>query len=78
MLADMHPLTPILVLFLLAVTFVHGQVRNVTIDDGMGDEDLGVIPRYGGTAPWCARMPGDSCVVCFLEPARDKMFDGTW
>jgi len=65
-------------LSLLAASLARGQVRNVTIDDGTGDENSRAIPVYGGAPPWRARSPGDSCPQCFLQPAGDMMVGGTW
>jgi len=67
-----------LLIYLLAVAFARGQVRNVTIDDAMGDEDLGVLPQYGGMPAWRARNSGDTCSVCSMHPAANRMVDRTW
>lgn len=48
---------------------------NRTIDDQLGDPITGIRPTYSPPGNW---TQGATCSVCYAQPDRSMVFDGTW
>ncbi|KXN91404.1 hypothetical protein AN958_00666 [Leucoagaricus sp. SymC.cos] len=60
-------------IFLLLLSSVSAQPRNVTIDDQKGDEVTGLRPNYEPPFAWAT----ESCVGCKIRPDFGQLWDQT-
>lgn len=69
-----------LVSFLAWLALASALQINYTIDDTLGDQRTGSLPRYMGSSgnPWVAAIASKGCLDCGAQPDGTLAYNGTW